>query len=542
MKIVVRMPSDSVTAKPRTGPVPMKNRMEAAMKVVRLASMMVASARAKPGIERRRRRAAEALLLAHALVDEHVGIDGHADGEDEAGDAGQGQRRAERRHEAEDEHHVDDQRDRRQDAEEAVGRHHEDGRGQRAGDRGGDAGPDRILAEAGPDGPLLDDGQLRRQGASPQQHGEVVGLLDGEAARDLARSPRDRLQDARRRDDLVVEHDGEGAADILGCRLPEALGAAQVEAEIDDRLVGALIEARLRVGQIAALDDDAALDRNALPFIVARRQEVDVGGARLCEHAEFQLRGPAEELLEALRILKARHLHEHAVGALTLDVRLGRADRIDAAAQHLDHLLDGAPHALRHALLGEDELDEPVGRLGDGQRAGAGLAEDRIRDRLRQLAQLRHEARAAGRVADAKLDAARLHLDAALEPDAGLAQRAPHVVAQLHGLRAQEVGHVDLEQHVRAALQVEPEHDGAGRHQPRRRPGRHRLPDRFAPLARQEVRHGEKAPEQDHRHDGDHLPSGEAKHRSNLSGGPAAPGRSRCVLIDAIKTHERDRF
>ena len=147
--------------------------------------------------------------------------------------------------------------------------------------------PARIesCAEAGPDGALLDDGQLRRQGASAQQHGEVVGLLDGEAARDLARSARDRLQDARRRDDLVVEHDGEGAADILGRRLPEALGAAQVEAEIDDRLVGALIEARLRVGQIAALDDDAALDRNALPFIVARRQEVDVGGARLCEHA-----------------------------------------------------------------------------------------------------------------------------------------------------------------------------------------------------------------------------------------------------------------
>ena len=32
-------------------------------------------------------RAAGAQLLLHALEDEHVGVDGHADGQDEAGDA-----------------------------------------------------------------------------------------------------------------------------------------------------------------------------------------------------------------------------------------------------------------------------------------------------------------------------------------------------------------------------------------------------------------------------------------------------------------------
>ena len=46
---VVMMPMPSVTAKPRTGPVPMKNSTAAAMKVVMLESRMVASARAKPG-------------------------------------------------------------------------------------------------------------------------------------------------------------------------------------------------------------------------------------------------------------------------------------------------------------------------------------------------------------------------------------------------------------------------------------------------------------------------------------------------------------
>ena len=45
---VVRMPMPSVTAKPRTGPVPMKNRTAAAINVVMLESRIVASARVNP--------------------------------------------------------------------------------------------------------------------------------------------------------------------------------------------------------------------------------------------------------------------------------------------------------------------------------------------------------------------------------------------------------------------------------------------------------------------------------------------------------------
>ena len=74
---------------------------------------------------------------------------------------------------------------------------------------------DRILAEARADGALLDDGERRRQRAGAQQDREVVGALDGEAAGDLAGAAEDRLADHRRRDHLVVEHDGERLADIL---------------------------------------------------------------------------------------------------------------------------------------------------------------------------------------------------------------------------------------------------------------------------------------------------------------------------------------
>ena len=69
-------------------------------------------------------------------------------------------------------------------------------------------------AEARADGALLDDGQVGRQRAGAQQHREVLRALDGEIALDLAGAAEDRRADHRRGDVLVVEHDGEAAADI----------------------------------------------------------------------------------------------------------------------------------------------------------------------------------------------------------------------------------------------------------------------------------------------------------------------------------------
>ena len=227
----------------------------------------------------------------------------------------------------------------------------------------------------------------------------------------------------RRRDHLVVEHDREQPPDVLRGRLAEALGAADVELEVDDRLAGAVVEARLGVGEVAALDDDAALDRLRLARRLLRRQQVDVRRAGLRHHAELELRGLAEDLLQPLRILEARNLHQDAVGALALDVRLGRAERVDAPAQDLDRLIDGAAHPVVEPLLGQRELEQAVRALGDIDVARAGLAEDDVRDRLRQLAQLRRDAGPLVRVGDAQLDAALGHLDAALDRGAVVAQR-----------------------------------------------------------------------------------------------------------------------
>ena len=77
--------------------------------------------------------------------------------------------------------------------------------------------PARIesRAEARTDRALLDDGELGRQRAGAEQDREVVGGLDGEVAADLTGAAEDRLADHRRRDHLVVEHDGERPADVL---------------------------------------------------------------------------------------------------------------------------------------------------------------------------------------------------------------------------------------------------------------------------------------------------------------------------------------
>ena len=64
----------------------------------------------KPASSADDRARAFARLLADALVDQHVGVDGKPDAEHDAGDAGQGERRAQQAQRAEGQHHVQRQR------------------------------------------------------------------------------------------------------------------------------------------------------------------------------------------------------------------------------------------------------------------------------------------------------------------------------------------------------------------------------------------------------------------------------------------------
>ena len=205
----------------------------------------------------------------------------------------------------------------------------------------------------------------------------MLACFDGEMAGDLAGAAGDRPQNARRRDDLAVEHDGEGPPDVLGGDLAEALAAADVEAEIDDRLLRALVEAGLGVGQILALHHHLLLDRQLDAGLVDLVERLDRRGvfAGLGDEAEFELRRGAENVLQLAGVLQARHLDQDAVVALALDVRLGGAEGVDAAAQDLDRLLDRVADLGLDAGVGRGELDEAVGAGRDIEGGRAGAAE-----------------------------------------------------------------------------------------------------------------------------------------------------------------------
>ena len=190
------------------------------------------------------------------------------------------------------------------------------------------------------------------------------------------------------------------------------------------------IEARLRVDQVFALDDDALLDGEVA--LVLRRQGLDVAGRRagVGDEPELELRRRAEDLLQPPRVLQARHLDEDAVRALALDVGLGRAQRVDAPAQHLDGLVDGLAHALVDAGLRDREHDQPFGLLGDLDGALPAALPKQAAHGRRELVQLGNQLLAFGGVGHANADAARLDVDAAGQRDLLLAQDAAHVVAQ----------------------------------------------------------------------------------------------------------------
>src|SRR5665213_3631368 len=79
----------------------------------------------EPSLQRRDQRAAAADFLADALIDQHVGVDRHAHGERDAGDAGKRERRSEKRQARHQDAQIEKQRDVGEDSEGAVEHDHE---------------------------------------------------------------------------------------------------------------------------------------------------------------------------------------------------------------------------------------------------------------------------------------------------------------------------------------------------------------------------------------------------------------------------------
>ena len=213
------MPTISVTAKPLIGPVPKAN------------SAMPASMRGDVGVgdgagglvvagrDRRLRRHARAQLLADAFVDQHVGVDRHADRQRDAGQARQGQRGAEQRHHRDHHQQVQQQRDAGDHAEHAV---------VERGRRPARSANEYITAvrprstfsvpEARADDALLDEVHRRGQRTGAQQQRQVGGFLACCPGR-WSGSPCRTRPDVGDRDHFLVDR----GACALPCRRPCAL-------------------------------------------------------------------------------------------------------------------------------------------------------------------------------------------------------------------------------------------------------------------------------------------------------------------------------
>jgi hypothetical protein len=171
------------------------------------------------------------------------------------------------------------------------------------------------------------------------------------------------------------------------------------------------------------------------------------------DHAHFQGGGAAEDVLGLGRVLHAGQLHDDAVGALLLDHRLGHAQFVDAVVQGGDVLLDGEflDALLRFRLERGGQLE--VGAVLDFVTSRSGWA---VLDGGARLVAHLGVAEADGELVAFAGDAAVAHVLVA------------HQGAQVGGGGVEALGqrplHVDLQQEMHAAAQVQAQVHGQGVH------------------------------------------------------------------------------
>ena len=291
----------------------------------------------------------------------------------------------------------------------------------------------------------------------------------------------------------------------------EFASACGIKTKIHDRLVGPLIEARLRVDEIGAGDEHAFLDKIFLPSFAG--QNFGIGRAALfrllrrhgyIDHAEVELGGLAKDFLEPRRILQSRYLNEDAVSTLALNCRLDQSEFVDAALDDLNRLIDRLAHPLGDCGVGGNERNDAA-TLVDRDGALAGAA-GKARKRLRQLTQFRQRCLQIGIACDPYFDAIAADCSTG-EGNARLPQHAQHVVIDRLQLLLAHRGRVDFQQKMRTALQIETEHDVA------LRPARP-MPDH---IFGKEIRYRAKTHDKSRKQDCRRLPSREKQHEPDFS-------------------------
>ena len=277
-------------------------------------------------------------LLFDAFEDDHVRVCCDSDREDEAGEAGQGQRHVEDQERRVQEHGVDAEPDHRDETEEAIEDQQEERDGDETADRGQLRLPQRVPAERRRDLGLLELTEVVREGARLEHEREVLRLPDRPDAGDLgAVRARDAVRvvaEADRRSglDLAVEDDRE-LLRVVVLLAARATGRLPLRpAALGERARHRLELLRARVREIHEHDRLAVL--GALrPDVLAGALEVEVGPRHLRDRGALRsrVRVVLEEVVVGLRrradvraerrvrgALDEREFprHEHHLGAL----------------------------------------------------------------------------------------------------------------------------------------------------------------------------------------------------------------------------------
>ena len=410
----------------------------------------------------RLRRGAATDFLADALVDQHVGVDRHAQGQRNGGDAGQREGGLQERQQGHQEEQVRAQCHRGDQAEQHVVRRHEHDDGHEPPLGGVEALLDVVLAQARADGALLDDFHRRRQRTGAQEQRRVVRFHGVHASRNLDTAATDFGADHRGGHDFALaffdQQDCHALADAFPRYIAEDARAGAVKRQVHRGLLGLVVEPGLRVGQPVAGEDHGLLhkQRGAVPLDVVLVAERHFAPGRrgqrlgvhplLVHHADFEAGRAAEDVLGLGRVLHAGQLYNDAVGALLLDHRLGDTQFVDPVVQGCDVLLQRVLlRALGGLLL---------------QRAGEAELLAVLRFRQLQVGDAVLD-QALGFLAGLGVAKAHAHVLAfardARVPDVLLAQLAAGIPGEAVEALGEGRLHVHLEQEVHAAAQVEAE-------------------------------------------------------------------------------------
>ena len=216
--------------------------------------------------------------------------------------------------------------------------------------------------------------------------------------------------------------------------------------------VVAAVKTGLRIVDALAGEDHLLLHQQQVAVAILEHVSAERCGRTradlmlVIDHAHFQRRGAPENILGARRVLHAGQLHHHAIHALLLDHRLGHAQLVHAIAQGQQVLLHGrilnAPFGFRFERRLQHKL---AASLFGVQR----VVVETLLDFRFALA--------------ARLGIAELHQQhIAFAADAGIsnlliAQRAADIAGRRFQRLAQRGVHVNLQQEMHTAAQIQAE-------------------------------------------------------------------------------------